>query len=281
MCRSQHEPGGPRSCPKEPGDTVVMATQRVQQLIDRKLELEAELALINSGLLDGDHTQATQKLAATIEDVTAADIALREAHAAADAVAAHNAAPGSELAHLSDDELRQHIDDRVSADEYTELLAVRDAAREHRDATAKAYADAMSAAGDDNPDALHKLAQARTDAYDAHCAYLEANAPVEEYKDVTAQAAAELGRRNPVPEWEGEQLGNCYKQGHYEPGTRDLAAVRQWPAGPRARLGTGHRSAIRRRPPGPDGDERQGHLAQRRRAVLRRQRRRGAVQRRR
>lgn len=227
MCRSQHEPGGPRSCPKEPGDTVVMATQRVQQLIDRKLELEAELALINSGLLDGDHTQAAQKLAATIEDVTAADIALREARAAADAVAAHNAAPGSELTHLSDDELRQHIDDRVSADEYTELLAVRDAAREHRDATAKAYADAMSAAGDDDPDALHKLAQARTDAYDAHCAYLEANAPVEEYKDVTAQAAAELGRRNPVPEWEGEQLGNCYKQGHYEPGTREWLEARQ------------------------------------------------------
>lgn len=226
MCRSQHEPGGPRSCPKEPGDTVVIATQRVQALTDRKLELEAELALINSGLLDGDHAQTTQKLAATIEDVAAADIALREAHTAADAVAAHNAAPGSGLAHLSDDELRQHIDDRVTADEYTELLAARDAARERRQATAEQYATALAEC-DDSPESLQQLAQARTDAYDAHCAYLEANAPVEEYKDVTAQAAVELAGRNPVPEWEGDHLGNCYKQGQYEAGSREWLEARQ------------------------------------------------------
>lgn len=226
MCRSPHEPGGPRSCPKEPGDTVVAASQRVQELTDLKLELEAELALINSGLLDGDHGQTSQKLAATIDDVTAADITLREAQAAAETVAAHNAASGSGLAHLSDEELQQHIDDRVNADEYTALLAARDDARHRREDTADQYATALAEC-DDSPQSLEGLAQARTAAYDAHCAYLEANSPVEEYKDITAQAAVELAGRNPVPEWEGDHLGNCYKQGEYEPGSREWLEARQ------------------------------------------------------
>lgn len=226
MCRSPNEPGGPRSCPKEPGDTVTAATQRVQDLTDRKLELEAELALINSGLLHTDQQQVTKRLAATVDDITDADIALSRAQAAAATVAEHNAANPSALSALSTEELRQHIDDRVNADEYTDLLEARDAARAHRDEQAEKYTAALSDC-DDTEQSLQQLAQARADAYDAHCTYLHANAPVEEYKDITAQAAAELADRDPVGEWDGDQLGNCYKVGEYEAGSREWLEARQ------------------------------------------------------
>ena len=226
MCRSSNEPGGPRSCPKEPGSNVLSATKRVQELTDRRLELEAELALINSGLLDGDKDQASKKLEATIDDVTAADIALHQATAAAETVTAHNTDSDNPLSGLTDHELRQHIDDRVNADEYTSLLAARDQARERRQITAEHYADTLAAC-DDSPESLQAVAQARADAYDAHCAYLEANAPVEQYKDITAQAAAELAQRDPVAEWQQDHLGNCHKQGEYEPGSREWLEARQ------------------------------------------------------
>ncbi|MFL0579504.1 YqaJ viral recombinase family protein [Dietzia sp. 179-F 9C3 NHS] len=213
---------------------MVAASQRVQELTDRKLELEAELALIDSGLLDTDQGRVAARLAATIDDITAADIALHKAKVAAEAVQIHHTEPGAvDLTALSDEELRQHIDDRIHSEEFTQLLATRDAARERREATAATFAATQSAtAGDDDPAALQQLAQARADAYDAHCAYLEANAPVEEYKDITAQAALELGKRDPVPEWTGDTLGSCHKLGDFEEGSREwLEARQQWIGG--------------------------------------------------
>lgn len=229
MCRSQHEPGGPRSCPKEPGDAVALATKRVEQLADQQLALQAELALIESGLLNTDSAQVAARLEATLDDVAAADIALHQAQHAAQAVADHSAGPDSlDLASLSTDQLHEHIAARVEADEFTAMLADRDAARTHLEATSATFAAAQSAAaGDDEPAALQALADARAAAYDAHCNYQQANAAVEAYKDVTAQAALELAGRNPVPEWEGDTLGACRKLGEYEPGSPEWLEARQ------------------------------------------------------
>lgn len=130
---------------------------------------------------------------------------------------------------MSEEDVRQVLADRTSSEEFKQLLADREAAREalneRRDAVLVAKGIYKQDPTEEN---YEDLRQARDASRDAYNDFLLTHQALEEYKDVTALAAARLSELTAFEEeYEGDELGNVVKTVSYESGTREWLEQRQ------------------------------------------------------
>lgn len=226
MCLGPNDPGGPRQCPSHT-KCAVEAKEKVRDELAERIRLyQADLAMIEHGMMQDDAGAATRRLEEATEELTAVNQDLQDLYDKLDSLPPEQATVPGDLeavrahyAQMSPDELRDEIAQRTSSEEYAELLAARDAARERKDQAQEAFSAASKAVDDTDPDSLEALQQARNELYDAHCDLQVANVPVEEYKNHTAQAAAELSKSVQLTEWEGDKLGDLYRHSEHEEGS--------------------------------------------------------------
>lgn len=225
MCLGCNDPGGPARCPADTLATVEAKTAARDGLLEQKRQIEAELALIEHGLLESDPDQLREHLERTESDRKTLEwelgvIAEKEPAAPA------SSGPAPDFQSMSEQELRAAITDRTTSDEYLELLAARDAARE-RMAGAQANFDAASAAvADSDPETLEALRLARNTLHDTHCDHVVAYTDLDAYKNATAGAVAELSSRLDLPTWQGQTLGQAGRLDTPD-GTREWLAAQQ------------------------------------------------------
>lgn len=116
---------------------------------------------------------------------------------------------------MTAEQARAHIDERVTAPEFEELLAARDDARARKAAAEERWEQVKG--GDD----VAAIAAARDVLYDAHCDYLVAADDLSAYQDQTAQYAARVAQDIDFPAYESDRLGDCVKVGEFTPGSRE------------------------------------------------------------
>ena len=131
--------------------------------------------------------------------------------------------------HLSAEEAAEVIESRTQDPELDSLIAKRDVARQQLEEAKEAKHQAKEAYDADPTDENHEaLRQSRFDSYEAYAEYLAHKESLEEYKDVTALAAARLAELTTFEEeFEGNELGNTIKTATYDSGTREWLEQRQ------------------------------------------------------
>lgn len=205
MCLGCNDPGGPARCPADMLATLEAKAAARDELADMKRQLEADLALVEYGLMEADPDALRAHLQRTEADWQALEWEL--GHTADLEPDSLTSADEGDYRAMDEQTLRQTLADRTNCDQYRQLLADRDQARDRMAAAQEDFNAASAAVDDADPDSLETLRLARNELHDSHCDHVVAYTALDGYKNETARVAAALSERSDLPEWKGGTLG--------------------------------------------------------------------------